>query len=421
MRDENKLGFGDIDASVCTQCGACVSICPVGALTLDGQGVRLTGECVDCGLCHRFCPGREVDFLALSKRHLGSTVQDPLLGHHRRLAVAQAASEVIREQSASGGVVTALLLHLRETNQTDGALGVTMDDERPWLCHGQLLTTSDEIKHAAQSKYSLVSLDALLRSVRAQPGSFTMVGLPCHVHGLRRLQRLGSYRAKFPLSIGLFCGFNLLPAATDHLIAKVGFTNSQVARLQYRGGPWPGGFLLHSKEGARRFIPKHSYSYVNLLYVPRRCLACPDLTNELADLSVGDCWLEEHQGGWSTVVCRSAQGERVLGEAEEAGVVIVRDVRREDVLRSHAHLLAYKKDGYFVRQKWLRIPLHYKLPRPAISRRRWVEQSMLLFLLLGLGNRWARALVGRLPLSWLSRLSLLGRQAATSGETWQRR
>jgi coenzyme F420 hydrogenase subunit beta len=421
MTNEKKLGFRDIDASVCTQCGACVSICPVGALTLDGQEVRLTGECIDCGLCRRFCPGREVDFLALSEKHLGPTAEDPLLGHYRKLAVAQATSEVIRELSASGGVVTALLLHLMETNQTEGVLGVTMDDVRPWLCRGQLLTTPEAIKGAAQSKYSLVSLDALLRSVRARPGSFTMVGLPCHVHGLRRLQRLGSYRAKFPLSIGLFCGFNLLPAATDHLIAKAGFSNQEVARLEYRGGPWPGGLLLRSKDGARRFIPKHSYSYVNLLYVPRRCLACPDLTNELADLSVGDTWLEKYGGGWSTVICRSLRGEQLLAEAARAGVLHVEKISREDLIRSHGHLLAYKKQGYFVRQRWLRLPLRYSMLQPNISRRRWVEQSLFLAMILLLSTRPARGIVQRLPLSWLSLFSKQGRRGVQAGKPWQDR
>jgi coenzyme F420 hydrogenase subunit beta len=421
MAKHTGTSFHDIDPHVCTECGACISICPVEALSADRDGVHLQGECIDCGLCYRFCPGREMDFGALSETHLGSRPEDPLLGHFRSLSVAQATSEEVRERGASGGVVTALLLHLLQTNQIQGALGVTMNRDRPWESQASLLTSTEDVKQAAQSRYSLVSLAALLRSARRESGSFAVVGLPCHVHGLRRLQRLGSYRAKFPLAIGLFCGFNLLPAATDHLISKTGLAKSQVFELQYRGGPWPGGLLVRSRSGEERFLPKHGYSYVNLAYVPRRCLACPDLTNELADLSVGDTWREEYAGGWSTVICRSGRGERLLAEASQAGVLRVEEISRQDLLRSHGHLMAYKKEGYFVRQRWLRVPLSYTLLKPGISRRRWLEQSMLLFVILSLSNRVGRSVLDILPFSWLVRLSRRGRRGLIASESWQSR
>jgi coenzyme F420 hydrogenase subunit beta len=419
MPHGEKPGFQDIDARVCTQCGTCVSICPVHAIVADANGVRLQGECIECGLCYDFCPGREMDFTALSAVHLGSVPNDPLLGHYRRLSVARAQSAEVRQQGSSGGVVTALLLHLLETKEIRGALGVTTDLERPWKPRPALLTERVEIMAAAQSKYSLVSVAAMLRTARREPGPFAVVGLPCHVHGLRRLQRLGSYRTQFPLTIGLFCGFNLLPTATDHLIAKIGLHKEQIVNLQYRGGPWPGGLLVQTSDGQQRFIPKHLYGYVNLAYSPRRCLTCPDLTNELADLSVGDCWLEQYSGGWSTVICRSVRGERLLKAAEQAGVLSVEDISREDLLRSHGHLLAYKKEGYFVRQKWLSLPLRYKLLRPEISARRQLGQSVLLLLILGLGSRPARAVLRRVPLSWLAWLSDRGRQAVAHDEAWQ--
>jgi coenzyme F420 hydrogenase subunit beta len=419
--EESQRGFQDIDPRTCTQCGACVSICPLGVITTSGQEVQPQDGCIECGLCYQFCPGREMDFQAQSEAYFGSPPQDPLLGHYRRLLVGQATCKETREKAASGGVVTALLVHLLETKQISGAIGVVMDSERPWVSQPAILSTDEEVRKAAQSKYSLVTIDALLRTARQKSGPLALVGLPCHVHGLRRLQRIGSYRAKFPLSIGLFCGFNLPPAATDHLIAKTGFSKGQVVELEYRGGPWPGGLLVRRSDGQERFIPKHSYNYVNLAHVPRRCLACPDLTNELADLSVGDTWLEEYAGGWSTVISRSPQGERLLTEAADAGVLRLRDINRQDLLRSHGHLLAYKKEGYFVRQKWLRIPLSYKLLRPSISRRRWVQQSALLAVILALSNRPARELLQRLPISWLGWLSRRGRTAAASGGSWQAR
>jgi coenzyme F420 hydrogenase subunit beta len=409
-----SYGFDDIDPRTCTRCGVCVSICPIGVLAADEEGVHLRGECPRCGLCYTFCPGRQLDLYSLSEEYLGESPDDPLLGTYRGLHVARANSEEIRQRAASGGVVTALLVHLLNENKIKGALGVTMDRGHPWKCRAAVLRSRNGVLEAAQSKYSLVSLGALLRSARRGSGPLAMVGLPCHVHGLRRLQRLGSYRDSFPIVIGLFCGFNLQPAATKHLVNKAGFDTQDVSQLQYRGGPWPGGLLIRTHDGRQRLVPKESYSYVNLMYAPRRCLVCPDLTNELADLSVGDTWLREYRGGWSTVICRSPQGEELLKKAVQAGVLSSHEITREQLMDSHGHLFAYKKEGYLVRRKWLRVPLDYTVPAPSVGPKRWWQQSLLLALILLLSNPLVRGVVQHLPLSWLERLSRAGRTVVVS-------
>jgi len=141
-------------------------------------------------------------------------------------------------------------------------------------------------------------------------------------------------------------------------------------------------------------------------------LTCPDLTNELADISVGDMWLEEYTGGWSTIIGRSPRGEDILKEAARKDIIRIDEISRNHILRSHAHLFAYKKEGYFVRQRWLRVPLNYALQRPSIGKRRWLQESLLLALILILSNSLIRGLVQRLPLAWLGRLSSWGRKGA---------
>jgi ferredoxin len=48
----------------CTHCGACITICPVGALELDLSS-RLTKfhnkKCIACGLCIKTCPPRAME------------------------------------------------------------------------------------------------------------------------------------------------------------------------------------------------------------------------------------------------------------------------------------------------------------------------------------------------------------------------
>ncbi|MXQ73883.1 4Fe-4S dicluster domain-containing protein [Clostridiaceae bacterium DONG20-135] len=47
-----------IDKDACIGCGACVGVCPVGALSMDGDGKSACdeGTCIDCGSCVGTCP-----------------------------------------------------------------------------------------------------------------------------------------------------------------------------------------------------------------------------------------------------------------------------------------------------------------------------------------------------------------------------
>lgn len=49
------------DESRCTQCGACVTICPTGALSMDKKSMEVKFEvdkCIACELCIKGCPPR---------------------------------------------------------------------------------------------------------------------------------------------------------------------------------------------------------------------------------------------------------------------------------------------------------------------------------------------------------------------------
>ena len=46
-----------VDKEKCIGCGACASLCPVGAITLvDGKSQIDEGKCIKCGTCESVCP-----------------------------------------------------------------------------------------------------------------------------------------------------------------------------------------------------------------------------------------------------------------------------------------------------------------------------------------------------------------------------
>lgn len=405
--------FADIDPRACTFCGTCVALCPVQALQTNGERIVLTGDCIDCGTCYRVCPGRELDLPALALQTFGRPSADPLLGRYKDIYAGRATDRKVRMRASSGGVVSAILHRLLRTGELEGALVVGAHESEPWRTQARLVRSLEDLAETAGSRYALVPLNVQLRQLRNEKGSWAAVGLPCHIHGLRKAVNLADFpQERIKLAIGLFCGFNLSLEGTRYLVGRLGIPLEQVAGLRYRQGPWPGGFYIWSREGQRRFVWKHDYGYLNPMYVPRRCLLCPDLTNELADISVGDNWLEEFSGGWSTLIARSAAGESVIQAMGDSGQLELKALPAERLLASHRHLFDYKKRGYFLRRRWLPARLEHSVAEPPMTRGQTLRQLLLFVMIQVLHWPVVRAIAGQLPHGLLQGLGVWGRSAS---------
>jgi ferredoxin len=77
IEENTPFPFADvlIDASKCTFCNACVTLCPTNALSKDETKINFVyGDCVACGLCEQACPEEAIelrhvlDFSQLTER-----------------------------------------------------------------------------------------------------------------------------------------------------------------------------------------------------------------------------------------------------------------------------------------------------------------------------------------------------------------
>jgi len=405
MEPNTGYNFLDIDSELCTFCGTCVGICPNNALVPSNERILLQGECNSCGLCYSVCPGREVNFLTLNKHIFNESNPDIYFGHYQSMYAAHSKDSEIRSNASSGGVVTSLLCYLLDAGHIDGAVVVGNNPEKAWDCSIQVARTREEIIEASQSKYTLVPLNAVLKEIDKVEGNFAFVGLPCHIHGIRKSQaRHLKAACKIKYCIGLYCGFNMHKEATDDLIRKLGIKKEEIRSLQYRGGGHPGGFLVKTQD-SEKFLDKSYYNIYNPLYVPDRCLLCTDLTNELADVSVGDIWLKEYSDGWSSVITRSAAGHEGFMEALENGYIAAERIDKEDLIKSHSHLLKHKKKNVKIRLQFNNIKPDYGEPSPGLTKIEYVEGVANFLLFRGLKIKWVRKAIQLLPLNVISSMA----------------
>ena len=293
-----------VEDNLCTGCGTCVALCPNEAIEMvidEKKGIYVPeldgGKCNNCGICFKVCPGHEVDFKGLNLEIFGKEPEDILIGNYLNCYVGHATDHDIRYNSASGGLVTALLIFAREEGLIDGALVTRMKKDKPLEPEPFIARTREEIIEARGSKYCPVPANVALRGIlEAEEGErFAVVGLPCHVHGLRKAQRVNAkLRDRVVLCFGIFCSTTKSFLATEFQFNRMKIKKKEVVDIRYRGEGWPGCMTVDLKNN-QKFSELHPIYYDDKFcsFTPWRCTMCVDETSELADISFGDAWLPE--------------------------------------------------------------------------------------------------------------------------------
>ena len=368
---------------LCHRCGACVSVCPVGVLTLDSRGYpEESSGCTDCGICGEICTGAGIDLPRFTKELFDKPYDFTNgLGIFDRAYVGYAADPTIRSLGASGGIITALLLHLLEREKVEGAIVVTYDEKHPSRAKAILARTPEQILLSAQSKYSVVPVASILHEVKRYRGPFVMVGLPCHIHAYRRLAEVdNALRGRILLAIGLYCGGTMEPEGTTAILRNMKTLPGMVKKLEYRGGDWPGRFRVRLADGDMHSVDLDILRYFRKLYWPVRCSYCIDYSSELSDMSVADAWTRQgdkwkYPGGQSIVLQRTKIARDILDGAREQNAIVVEEIERDIVLRTHQDSLDIRKTGSIIHIENLKskngvVPDYGDIEFPQISDRR---------------------------------------------------
>lgn len=352
-----------VQQGLCTQCGACVATCPKGHIALERDEyqnfcprVIAPEECRQCNLCLQVCPGLEANYDELNRFVFSHLPEDTLLGNYQATYLGYSGRERIRQKSSSGGIVTSLLEYMLDIGAVDGALVVREGNRGPFNPDIFIARNQVDLYSAMQSKYFPVPiLSGLnLNSLLKRKERLAVVGLPCHIHGIRKMEQLFPVlQESIRLHIGLFCGLNTNFCGMHHLISKAGIHDiEQIKEIRYRDGDWPGKIAITLTSGKRYSLPLQEKNFVNYFYILPRCTLCMDQTNELADISVGDAWLPEcsqDNKGWSVCLARTQAGYKIISEAQDKGYVILNTISPSKIIESQKPMLMFKKKAIYAR------------------------------------------------------------------------
>jgi len=320
-----------IEKKLCTNCGTCISACPFSAIVYKRgkNGPRIVvnnKKCTKCGLCLKICPGLGTDFGILNKeifRNDKKIRHDLNLGYFRDCYLGYSRDESLRFQCSSGGAVTSILVNLLRKRIIDGALVTTMDSEEPLISKPYIAYSKKEIIEARGSKYTPVVLNQCLKEIiKSKRKKFAVVGLPCHIQGIRKFQMVNPIlKEKIIVCLGIMCGQGVSLPGTAFILKQLKLEANEVKRIQYRSNGWPGDMTVVNKNGNVNVIPYLEVfkTFTMGFFTPPRCFLCTDLTNELADISFGDAWIPKlikTKNGTNFIVSRTKIGQELLSKSK---------------------------------------------------------------------------------------------------------
>mgnify|MGYP001119337264 CR=1 FL=1 len=300
-----------IDTGECTVCGACVLACPDSHIKFiedKPKRPKPTMDCVGCSTCYEACYMLRHDLI---KAIEGSTIgwgKEESIGLYRRAVTARTKDTEIERTCQNGGIVTTLLLYALDSGVIDGALVVGRDGWAPIAC---VAKTRDEIILSAGTKYGVVPVLKALRAAVVDHGlsKICVVGSPCHIQSVRYLKHKGlPLASSVKLTVGLFCRENYEYTCMAEKVRTKGVDINRVDKLDVSDG-----FNVYA-DGKKLSFPITEVKGC----VPRHCLVCRDFAAELADIAIGSAGSAE---GWSTVIIRTEEGEKVFAGMEQRELI----------------------------------------------------------------------------------------------------
>jgi coenzyme F420 hydrogenase subunit beta len=274
--------------------------------------------CTDCGIsrtddakrCGRACQFIAPDYPAMETQVHGrardaARADELHFGPFQRMV--RAALTLPSPGAQWTGITTRLAERLLETGAINAVLTMAPDPADKWRPVPVLVTKAAELAACRGMRMGYAPLLALLEpALAAGYKRLAVIGIPCQVHALRRLEaELGFERLYV---IGTPCSDNTTTERFHDFLALLADDPDTITYLEFRADY---RVELRFDDGRVKTIPFLQLPISKLPgdFFPLTCRTCVDYTNVLADITVG------YMGGQGEqwLIVRNDRGAELLG------------------------------------------------------------------------------------------------------------
>ena len=324
MLGQKELQERVIGTGLCTNCGACVNLCPY-LVSYKDHTIILDSCGREEGRCYAFCPRTLTDLEALRRRYEPREFT-PELGPFKGFYLARAVDPEVRKSSQHGGTITALVSLALEEGFIDTA--VLAEEGEKFLPQGIAVTRVADVQKRGKSRFVVSpNLAAFHHAAKGFARKIGVVATPCQALALAKMQSKpypakDSGIEKLRLVVGLFCGWALSWRELKDLLEK-----------KFGKGAVLGMDIPPSKHNSMEIHTPAGIVEIPLSEVTpsvrKSCRYCWDMTAEFSDLSVGSARIPEGwevARGWNQVIVRTPAGQDLLNRARARGLLEFRDM-----------------------------------------------------------------------------------------------
>ncbi|MFV0149468.1 Coenzyme F420 hydrogenase/dehydrogenase, beta subunit C-terminal domain [Empedobacter falsenii] len=294
-----------------------------------------------------------------------------------------------RETSSSGGIATYIFQQLLEKKIVDHLFIVK---EINGTYQYQWFNSLDRIKQISKTRYIPVTLEKLFKEIDEKDGKVAVSGVACFVKAIRLKQHYTpQYKEKIPFVVGIICGGLKSRLYTDFLAQSAGikyeFNNQQYRIKDAKSTALDYSFGAFNKENVFKTVKMSPLGdmWGTGIFKSNACDFCDDVATELADISLGDAWLDKYRNdglGNSIIITRSTLADDLIREGIEKNALTVENIDKSKVIKSQDASFRHRQDSIDFRNNLIGKKAYY--------RKRFKKQNNIYIKLIQLGRRNTR-------------------------------
>jgi coenzyme F420 hydrogenase subunit beta len=387
---------------LCISCGACKHACPAQTIHIqmnDAKGfyepvIADESPCLTCETrpCLTVCPGYEENFVDLA----GWSDPAQQIGPYEAIYTGHNTDGEIRKRASSGGIIKELCRYYLESGQVDGVITLRHIEGLEYA--PDVYTEVEDVLRTPGSIYHNINFENAIEILKTRPGRYLLIAIPCQLTSIRKWERTCPEQVvgQIAVTVGLICGWMFTRHTLRHFARWQGVDYDDLQNATYRGGDKFGALVLETSAGGHAFSRRpnfwkdaHTIPYhvaFSRTYNSQRCLLCVEHLNYLADIAVGDAWLDafkHEKDGTSIIVVRKAEAGKAIEALMAAGRLVLKPATEQDVIDSQSADLAkgisaqritnrLKAEGQFAPTYTLPAPVR-DLPSESVWQKNYLE------------------------------------------------
>ncbi|MFU0505215.1 Coenzyme F420 hydrogenase/dehydrogenase, beta subunit C-terminal domain [Pseudaminobacter sp. NGMCC 1.201702] len=314
-----------------------------------------------------FSPLSRNEYELAAGRFPAASHRDGLTGRFEAAYVGHAREQDFRASGSSGGMVSWVAAELLRTGLVDSIAHVVAsagsDPDRRFFRY-QVSRSEEEVKRGAKSRYYPVELSGVIEAIRATPGRYAVVGIPCFIKALHLLRAEDAVlRERVIFTLGLFCGHMKSARMVESFAWQMGAGVDEVESVEYRLKDPARPANWYTAQLTLRGGAKKSKDWWHLVdgdwgagfFQNSACDFCDDVVAETADISFGDAWVEPYSSdgrGTNVVIVRSPVLHMLVRAAIADRRLDLRPVDQEFVEATQAAGFRQRREGLAFRLSW---------------------------------------------------------------------